>query len=41
MKRTLAPEELEEVIPSDAEEILHHGHVPPRLERRRLARQGP
>ncbi|MCB5283331.1 MULTISPECIES: TRAP transporter small permease [unclassified Arthrobacter] len=29
MKRTLAPEELEEVIPSDAEEILHHGHVPP------------
>jgi len=28
MKRTLAPEELEEVIPSDAEEILHHGHVP-------------
>ena len=30
MKRTLAPEELEEVIPSDAEEILHHGHVPPR-----------
>ncbi|BCW72793.1 TRAP transporter large permease subunit [Arthrobacter sp. NicSoilB8] len=29
MKRTLAPEELEEVIPSDAEEILHHGHVAP------------
>jgi len=28
MKHTLAPEELEEVIPSDAEEILHHGHVP-------------
>jgi tripartite ATP-independent transporter DctM subunit len=30
MKRSLPPEELEEVLPSDAEEILHHGHVPPR-----------
>lgn len=30
MKHTLPPEELEEVLPSDAEEILHHGHVPPR-----------
>ena len=30
MKHITTPEELEEVIPSDAEEILHHGHVPPR-----------
>ncbi|WP_395400714.1 TRAP transporter large permease subunit [Arthrobacter sp. UC242_113] len=30
MEHTLAPKELEEVLPSDAEEILHHGHVPPR-----------
>jgi tripartite ATP-independent transporter DctM subunit len=30
MKHVTTPEELEEVIPSDAEEILHHGHVPPR-----------
>ncbi|WP_284976846.1 TRAP transporter large permease subunit [Arthrobacter sp. efr-133-TYG-104] len=30
MKRTLLPEELEEILPTDAEEILHHGHVPER-----------
>ncbi|MBT2547675.1 TRAP transporter large permease subunit [Arthrobacter sp. ISL-65] len=30
MEHTLAPKELEEVLPSDAEEILHHGHVAPR-----------
>ncbi|WP_347108502.1 TRAP transporter large permease subunit [Paenarthrobacter sp. S56] len=30
MKHTLPPEELEEVLPSDAEEILHQGHIPPR-----------
>ncbi|WP_285249768.1 TRAP transporter large permease subunit [Pseudarthrobacter sp. fls2-241-R2A-168] len=30
MKHINTPEELEEVIPSDAEEILHHDHVPPR-----------
>ncbi|MGX1163010.1 tripartite ATP-independent transporter DctM subunit [Pseudarthrobacter sp. SLBN-100] len=30
MKHITTPEEIEEVIPSDAEEILHHGHVPPR-----------
>ncbi|HJV98802.1 MAG TPA: TRAP transporter large permease subunit [Arthrobacter sp.] len=30
MKHIITPEEIEEVIPSDAEEILHHGHVPPR-----------
>ncbi|MDQ0675214.1 tripartite ATP-independent transporter DctM subunit [Pseudarthrobacter siccitolerans] len=30
MKHITTPEEIEEVIPSEAEEILHHGHVPPR-----------
>lgn len=30
MKHINTPEEIEEVIPSDAEEILHHDHVPPR-----------
>lgn len=30
MKHINTPEELEEVIPSDAEEILHHDHVQPR-----------
>lgn len=30
MEHTLAPKDLEEVLPSDAEEILHHGHVAPR-----------
>ncbi|MDQ0616332.1 TRAP transporter large permease [Arthrobacter globiformis] len=30
MEHTLAPKELEEVLPSDAEEILHHGHFAPR-----------
>ncbi|HKS00475.1 MAG TPA: TRAP transporter small permease subunit, partial [Arthrobacter sp.] len=30
MEHTLAPKELDEVLPSDAEEILHHGHTAPR-----------